>query len=82
MPSSTLQELEWAIQALPWSEQLRLLEYLAGQVRKKAEAAQRWAGGELEAQLTAMAQDPAIQREVKAIAQEFAPTEADGLDLQ
>ena len=82
MPPSTLQELEQAIQALPWSEQLWLLEHLASQVREKAEATQRWTGAELEAQLTAMAQDPAIQGELKAIAQEFAPTEADGLDPQ
>lgn len=35
---------------------------------------------EIEAQLEAMANDPAIQREMRAIADEFAVTEDDGLE--
>jgi hypothetical protein len=37
-----------------------------------------WA--DIEAQLAAMANDPAIQREMHAIADEFDTTEADGLE--
>lgn len=37
-----------------------------------------WA--DIESQLTAMANDPAIQGEIRAIADEFDTTEADGLE--
>lgn len=80
MPSSTLREIERNISRLSLAEQLWLLERLASDIRERAEAARRFEGIDMEEQLAAMAEDPAIQRELQAIAQEFATTEADGLD--
>jgi len=80
MPSSTLQEIERSIQALPLPEQIWLLERLVGHVREKTEAARRFDPTDMEEQLAAMASDPAIQSELRAITQEFAATDGDGLD--
>jgi hypothetical protein len=61
-------------------EQLWLLERLVGCVREQTGAAWHFEMSDVEEQLAAMANDPAIQRELKTIAQEFAAADADGLD--
>src|SRR5260370_18108048 len=67
MRSSTPREVEQSIWALPLREQLWLLERLAGHLREKTEAARPVDPTEMEEQLAAMANDPAIQREFRAI---------------
>jgi cytidylate kinase len=80
MPLSKAQELEKAIASLSFSEQLWLLERLASQLRKRAEVPQKLKKADIEAELAAMAADPAIRHELRVLEREFAPTEADGLD--
>ncbi|HEX9731665.1 MAG TPA: hypothetical protein VGG06_06710 [Thermoanaerobaculia bacterium] len=69
-----LARLETEITALPDEEQLWLLEWLAHQLRLKA-------GPDpgVDRQLAAMAEDPEIRSELRAIDDEFRSTEMDGL---
>jgi hypothetical protein len=71
-----LQELENRIAQLSRDEQLWLIERLAHRLR----LAPSTADTTLEDDLAAMAADPDIQRELRAIEQEFAGTEGDGLE--
>ncbi len=73
---NSLDELERRIQLLPVNEQLWLVERVLHRMRVNGGPAQ---GDEAE-ELAAMAADPDIQREVRAIEEEFGPAEADGLE--
>lgn len=74
MNTLALENLESAINQLPFLDQVRLLERLAQRVRKQTERQQG-----LDDELAAMAADPAIQRELRQIEAEFSGTEMDGL---
>jgi hypothetical protein len=76
MSAVTLTEIERRLDDLSLDEQLRLLERLAARVRRQA--ADRTNGGD--AELAAMAADPEIQRELRAIEEEFRVAEVDGLE--
>ena len=78
MNTPILSKLETDIQQLTLEEQIWLLERLAHHIGEQAMQQQT-----LESQLEAMASDPDIQREIRAIEDEFSATDADGLtDLQ
>jgi hypothetical protein len=76
MSSATMTEIEKRIDELSLDEQLRLLEHLASRVRHRASEKSNSMGSDL----AAMAADPDIQRELRAIEAEFRITEADGLE--
>ena len=69
-----LSHLEACITQLPVDEQLWLIARVTHRLH-----AQFVAQNALDVQLTAMASDPEIQNELRAIAEEFAHAEADGL---
>ena len=69
-----LSQIEEHIAQLSLDEQLWLIACVAHRLH-----AQFVAQNSLDAQLTAMASDPEIQNELRAIAGEFAHAEADGL---
>ena len=74
MTTSTLERIDAEIDRLSLNEQLWLMERLAQVIRKRTlrvPVAQ-------ESDLVAMANDPAIQHELKQINAEFAGAEADG----
>lgn len=77
MTLSVLEQLEADIGQLPLIDQLRLMERLAHRISKNA----RPSVVVQESELIAMANDPAIQKELRQIDAEFAETEADGLGL-
>lgn len=68
MASKNLLEIERAIAALSAEEKLWLLERIARQLREPHAV-----------ELSTMAIDPEIQAEIRAMDQEFACTEMDGL---
>jgi len=74
MQSNALQTIQRELPALSKQEQLWLIEYLAKALRKKP------APPNFAADLAAMVADPEIQAEIRAINQEFACTEQDGLE--
>jgi hypothetical protein len=76
MSSTTLTEIEQRLTELSLDEQLRLLKRLASLVRVRAGGS----GDRIDPELAAMAADPEIQRELRAIEAEFRITEADGLE--
>jgi hypothetical protein len=76
MTTPTLERIETDIAQLSLAEQLWLMERLAHRIRQSSLRPLRVQ----EADLAAMAADPAIQQEVQQIAAEFAVTEQDGLD--
>lgn len=71
---SLLSELEENISQLPLDEQLLLIERLSHRIRKNFSAKT-----DMETQLSEMAADLEIQRELKDIEREFSVTEQDGL---
>lgn len=71
-----LETIEAALEQLTMTEQLVLLERLASRIRSRT--LRGLAVNEHD--LTAMADDPSIQRELRQIQTEFCATEADGLD--
>lgn len=73
MSQSTLVQIEERFSQLPISEQRALLERLARRVNAQT------AGGD-EDLMAQMAADPDVQREIGEIEQEFACTDADGLN--
>jgi hypothetical protein len=78
MTTPTLERIETDIAQLSLTEQLLLMERLAHRIRQttlRPLIVQ-------ESDLAAMAADPAIQREVEQINDEFAVTEMDGLDRE
>ena len=75
MALSSANEIESQFARLPTEGQLSLLERLTHHLRQNLEARQEsW-----EAELSAMAADPQMQRELSLINSEFRSTEADGL---
>lgn len=70
-----LSQIEEHISQLSAEEQLWLIAHVAQRLR-----AQLTTQSPAEAQLVAMAADPEIQAELRTIAEEFAHTEADGLE--
>jgi hypothetical protein len=74
MSSVSLAQLEEEIFRLPNEEQRLLIERLIPRLRERTAQSE---GAELA--LSAMAEDPEIQREIQTIRREFAVTEADGL---
>ncbi len=74
----TLTQIEEQISYLPVAEQLTLIERVVHQIRQRSYQADVQTK-DVEAQLAAMAADPEIQRELQAIASEFAIAEFDGL---
>ena len=71
---SLLSELEENISQLPLDEQLLLIERLSHRIRENFSART-----DMEKQLSEMAADPEIQRELQDIEREFSVTEQDGL---
>jgi hypothetical protein len=71
---NTVNQLEAEIQKLSFSEQVWLLERLAHHIRIQTDKRQI-----LDSDLAAMAADLDIQREIRAIDEEFRATESDGL---
>jgi hypothetical protein len=74
--SLAVYELEREIALLPVEDKLQLRDGLDRQIRA---AALGKSVSEIEAELTEMANDPDIQRELAAIELEFAGTSMDGL---
>jgi hypothetical protein len=72
-----LETIEAAIDQLTLTEQLILMERLARRIRSQTVPAP----AVNESDLTAMANDPAIQRELQQIEAEFSVAEADGLNV-
>jgi putative addiction module component (TIGR02574 family) len=73
-------QIEKSIEALPYDEQLKLIERLVHRLRKKLPTNSDQQQSEFERQLATMASDPQIQAELQAIEIEFAGTENDGLE--
>jgi len=69
-----LSELEENISQLPLDEQLLLIERLSHRIRANFSAKT-----DMDTQLSEMAADPEIQREIQEIEREFSVTEQDGL---
>lgn len=78
MTSLDLVRIEAAIDQLPLSDQLSLIEHLARRIRERSQQAP----DPRERELEEMANDPAIQRELREIEADFAGTESDGLEAQ
>ena len=72
---SVLNELEKNISRLTLDEQLQLIERVSHRIRVDVIAKT-----DLDAELSKMAADPEIQKELREIENEFSPTEGDGLD--
>lgn len=69
-----LSELEENISRLSVDEQLLLIERVSHRIRKNMTGKQ-----DVDTQLSEMASDPEIQRELQEIEREFSVTEQDGL---
>lgn len=78
MVTPTLEQIETNIARLSLDEQLWLMERLAHYIRQRALPTVTVQ----ESELAAMAADPAIQQETRAISAEFAGTEMDGLGAE
>ncbi len=76
MATSGFEQIEADVERLSLADQLRLMERLAHLIGRRAHPTLTVQ----ERDLVAMADDLAIQRELGEIAEEFAVTEADGLD--
>ncbi len=75
MALSPVNEIESQFARLPTESQLSLLERLVHHLRQSFEAPQNaW-----EAELSAMAADPQMRKELSHIESEFSSAEADGL---
>ena len=72
---SLLNELEENIRRLPLDDQLLLIERVSHRIRTDISNKM-----DIDAQLSEMAADPEIQKELQDIEQEFTATEQDGLD--
>ncbi|MBD2015996.1 hypothetical protein H6F96_18735 [Microcoleus sp. FACHB-53] len=80
MTSPTLSEIEKSISLLSYEEQLWLVERIIHNLRFTPTSNNLSnKPHNFEEQLSQMANDPAIQEELKAIEREFAITEMDGL---
>jgi hypothetical protein len=72
-----LSQMEDRISHLSLAEQLWLMERLVQRIREKTVNTK----SQFESDLMTMANDPQIQNELRQIEEEFAFTEADGLDI-
>ncbi|MCE2435316.1 MAG: hypothetical protein J4F29_20705 [Candidatus Latescibacteria bacterium] len=72
---SLLTELEESIRRLSLDEQLLLIERVSHRIRNDISGKTN-----IDAQLSKMAADPEIQKELREIEHEFSATEQDGLD--
>ena len=72
---SLLNELEENIRRLPLDDQLLLIERVSHRIRNDISVKM-----DIDTQLSKMAADPEIQKELQEIEQEFSATEQDGLD--
>jgi hypothetical protein len=81
MSSLALNEIEKIIDRLSRKEQLWLIEQLAHRLREGSMENNLPEQTLFKNQLAAMANDPEVQAELQKINQEFAVTEADGLEL-
>ncbi|MDE2701086.1 MAG: hypothetical protein OXI23_19615 [Gemmatimonadota bacterium] len=72
---SLLNELEENIRRLPLDDQLLLIERVSHRIRNDISVKM-----DIDAQLSKMAADPEIQKELQEIEQESSATEQDGLD--
>ena len=80
MTSPSLSQIEQFISLLSYEEQLWLVERIIHNLRLTPSSDNlRTQPQTFEQELSLMANDPAIQEELKAIEQEFAITEMDGL---
>jgi hypothetical protein len=77
MTSPELDRLETAISQLSFTEQLWLMDRLFQRIRERTPRLT----GVQDKQLEAMAEDPAIQRELREIDSEFALADSDGLEI-
>ena len=76
MATSSCNQIESQFAQLPTETQLSLLERLVHRVRDSlGTRSAAW-----DAELSAMAADPEVQRELRQINAEFSPAEADGLE--
>ncbi|MBA2493373.1 MAG: hypothetical protein H0V31_01590 [Acidobacteria bacterium] len=75
MSQIVLSQIEQNILQLPVDEQLLLISQVAEKLRKKVETQT-----DFENQLSGMANDANIQRELKEIEEDFRQTELDGLE--
>ena len=80
MTSPILSQIEKTIGHLSREEQLWLIERLAHRLREESVKTDIVEQTAFKSQLVAMATDPEIRLELKRIDQEFAVTEADGLE--
>ena len=80
MTSPILSQIEKTIGHLSREEQLWLIERLAHRLREESVKSDIVEQTAFKSQLVAMATDPEIRVELKRIDQEFAVTEADGLE--
>ena len=71
---TTVDQIEYQIQRLTLSEQTLLLERLAHHIHEQTSEPSI-----IESQLEVMAADPAIQRELRSITNEFRAADEDGL---
>ena len=72
---SIVRDLEEKISRLSTDEQMQLIERVSHRMR-----AVNTSNKVIDAQLSKMAADPEIQKELREIESEFSPTEGDGLD--
>jgi hypothetical protein len=77
MTSPELDRLETAIGQLSFTEQLWLMDRLFQRIRERTFRLT----GVQDKQLETMAEDPAIQRELREIDNEFALADSDGLEI-
>lgn len=78
MNSPKLSQMEDNISQLSLDEQLWLVERLVHNIRETTSKKKH----HFDNNLAAMANDPQIQSELRKIEEEFAYTEADGLDIE
>jgi len=77
MNQPLLRQIEDSFTRLSFSEQLRLIERLVHRVHENTVKQREDADN----QLSQMAADPDIERELREIEREFAPAESDGLEI-
>lgn len=80
--SPVLSQIEKTIVHLSREEQLWLIEQLAHRLRQDSVESKAVKHAAFERQLAAMATDPELRAELQKIDQEFAVTEADGLECR
>jgi len=80
MISAVTTQVEELINHLSYQERLWLIERLARRLREDAASQSPSASHDWQSDIALMAADPQIQAELRAIEQEFAAAEADGLE--